>query len=80
VNLGRETLLWPRQRWARLDRAVHEEARRAGIGASLLPPVGALPSAVSVPADEVGAITQAGAGVLLRLRTALVRFRFRENH
>jgi uncharacterized linocin/CFP29 family protein len=53
VNLGREALAWRQEQWDQLDQAVHDEARRTGVAASLLPLVGPLPSAVTVPADEL---------------------------
>src|SRR5207342_3078041 len=53
VNLGRDSLPWSQDRWDQLDLAIHEEAKRTGVAASLLPLVGPFPNAIVVPADEI---------------------------
>ena len=53
VNVGRAALDWPQEQWDRLDRAVHDEATRSGVAASLIPLVGPLPGLLTVPADVI---------------------------
>jgi uncharacterized linocin/CFP29 family protein len=53
VNVGRAALDWPQEQWDRLDRAVHDEATRAGVAASLIPLVGPFPDVLTVSADVI---------------------------
>lgn len=53
VNVGRAALNWPQEQWDRLDRAVHEEATRSGVAASLIPLVGPFPDVLTVSADLI---------------------------
>ncbi|HTP20837.1 MAG TPA: family 1 encapsulin nanocompartment shell protein [Solirubrobacteraceae bacterium] len=53
VNVGRAALDWPQEQWDRLDRAVHDEATRSGVAATLIPLVGPFPDVLTVPADVI---------------------------
>jgi uncharacterized linocin/CFP29 family protein len=53
--VGREAVPWDQQVWDGLDRVVHEEVKRSAVGAALLPLVGPLPGALTVPADVIDA-------------------------
>jgi len=55
VLLGRESVPWDQQVWDSLDRAVHDEVKRSAAGAALLPLVGPMPEALTVPADVIDA-------------------------
>jgi uncharacterized linocin/CFP29 family protein len=51
--LGREAVPWDSHVWDALDRAVHDEVKRSAAGAALLPLVGPMPDALTVPADVI---------------------------
>jgi uncharacterized linocin/CFP29 family protein len=53
VVLGREAVPWDQQVWDGFDRAVHDEMKRSAVGAALLPLVGPMPDALTVPADVI---------------------------
>jgi len=53
VDSGRAALNWPQDQWDRLDLAVHNEATRTGVAASLIPLVGPLPGLFTVPTDTI---------------------------
>lgn len=52
---GREALGWSKELWDRLDHAVSSESKRSSVAATILPLVGPLPDAVTVPADVIDA-------------------------
>jgi len=52
---GREALGWSQDAWDRLDEAVSNESKRSSIASSILPLIGPLPNAVTVPGDVIDA-------------------------
>jgi uncharacterized linocin/CFP29 family protein len=50
-----EALGWSQDIWDRLDEAVSSESKRSSIASTILPLVGPLPSAVTVPGDVIDA-------------------------
>lgn len=52
---GREALGWSQDIWDRLDEAVSSESKRSSIASTILPLIGPLPNAVTVPADVIDA-------------------------
>ena len=55
VVLGRESVPWDQQVWDGLDSAVHDEVKRSAVGAALLPLLGPMPDALTVPSDVIAA-------------------------
>jgi uncharacterized linocin/CFP29 family protein len=53
VNLGRGALSWTQDVWDRLDQTVHSEIKRSSVAAGILPLVGPLSDALTVPADLI---------------------------
>jgi uncharacterized linocin/CFP29 family protein len=53
VNLGRETVGWTADVWARLDKAVHDEMNLALVAAKFIPLEGPLEGALTVPAELI---------------------------
>jgi hypothetical protein len=52
---GREAVGWSQDIWDRLDEAVSSESKRSSIASTILPLVGLLPNAVTVPGDVIDA-------------------------
>jgi uncharacterized linocin/CFP29 family protein len=57
MALGREFVPWGAETWNSLDQAVHDEFRRAGVAATLVPLSGPFPDAQTVPALVVDRAT-----------------------
>lgn len=69
--MARDAVGWSQDVWDRIDKAVGDEARRSSLAATMLPLVGPLPAALTVPADVMAgnplAIAEDGVRPLVEL-------------